>query len=189
MPVTRTGPVRVTPLSRERGLGAPRWGGDAARAAVDRHAIDAELEAIRRVYKELLASLTQEDWSRRGPGQSWTVGELASHLAVGIGFAARSVEAARRSKGFGNAPLWLADRMNTILTRWMARGATPETVARRYDLGHDALLQALEHVEEHEWHNRGRVLGQQRTVLEIVRSVATHFREHQADVLAALERG
>ncbi len=153
-----------------------------------RDAIRVELVATLDAYHELLNSLSDEDWKKRSGNPAWTVGQLMWHIAWAGGFVPRGVADCKRGKGF-NPPQFIANPVNTLITRWGARSATPQSVAEKYDAAHTATLAALDEVKEDEWDRGAKVFGEFETVESVLRSPASHFKEHEADVLKGLGRG
>jgi hypothetical protein len=153
-----------------------------------RAAIRAELEATRAAYHDLLRSLSPEDWNKKSGNPAWSVGQLMWHIAWGDGFAARGAADCKRGRGL-NPPEFITNTVNTLITRWGARRATPQSVAEKYDAAHAAVLAALDEAKEDEWEKGAKMFGHFETVESVLRSPVSHFQEHEADVLKGLGRG
>lgn len=152
-----------------------------------RESVRAELEATRTAYHELLSSISAEDWNRRSANGAWRVGQLMWHLGRGMEFFSEAVAYCRKGKA-PNPPAFLVDRVNVLLTRFGARGATPESVSEKYDAAHAALLTVLDGVQDDEWQKGVTVFASPYTVESAFRGAKGHFEEHRADVLKGLGR-
>ena len=159
----------------------------ASTASPTREAIQAELEATRSRYHELLNSLSDEDWNKQSGNPAWNVRQLMWHLAWAGGFTASGVEACRKGKGT-NPPNWIADRANTLITRIGARGATGQSVGEKYDAAHQKVLASLDSVQDDEWQKGARVFNQDMTIEKTFRDMVEHFKEHEADIKKGLGR-
>jgi hypothetical protein len=155
--------------------------------AVDREAIRKEIEDIRTAYHELLTSLSDEDWKKKSANQAWSVGQLMWHLGRGMEFFSQNVGYCRKGKA-PNPPAFLIDAGNMLLTRFGSRGATPQSVAEKYDTAHAALLACLDSVQDDEWQKGVKAFGNSFTIESTFRTVKGHFEEHQADILKGLGR-
>lgn len=156
-------------------------------AVPDKDAIRAELGTTRTAYLDLLASLSPEDWKKRSANPSWTVGQLMWHIPWGASFYPQAVEQCRKGKGF-NPPQWLANPVNALFTRFASRGATPESVAKKYDDAHTAILTCLETVQDDEWRKGVKSFNEYHTIESNFHAVTDHFREHETDILKGLGR-
>jgi hypothetical protein len=154
-------------------------------AVPDKQAIRAEIEATRRAYHDLLASLSPGDWSRRSGNPDLTIKELMWHMAWSMTWMASSLDAVKTGKSL-RLPSFLIEPGRKLAMRWLARRATPESAARKYDEGHDALLAGLEAVRDDEWSLSAMRFGEVRTVMWFIGQPQRHFAEHAADVRAAL---
>jgi len=159
----------------------------ASPASPTKGAIRADLEATKTQYHELRNSLSEEDWNKKSGNPSWNVRQLMWHMAWANGFTAQGVESCRKGKGT-NPPNWIADFGNTWITRLGSRGATPQSVGEKYDESHTKVLAALETVHDDEWQKGARVFNQDMTIESTLRSIAEHFREHEADIKKGLGR-
>ncbi len=156
-------------------------------ATPDREAIRAELEATRTAYRALLESLSPEDWKKKSGNPAWSVGQLMWHIPWATGYLPRVVNACRKGKGF-NPPAWLMDPVNVLTTRLGSRGATPKSVAAKYDAVHATIIACLEGVKDSEWQLGVRSFGEHYTIESAFHGAAGHFREHEADILKGLGR-
>jgi hypothetical protein len=135
----------------------------------------------------LLDSLSAEDFRKKSGNPAWTVGQLMWHLAWGSGYVADGVRRARAGKNL-NGPRGLFDAINPWLTRWGARGASPESVAKRFDEAMAKAAAALDTVDDAEWDKGFKRLGEFLSVADVYRENARHFQEHRADILKGLGR-
>lgn len=158
-------------------------GASAENRTPDREPIRAELEQTQPDFHTLLGSLSDAERRRRSGNPAWTVGQLMWHLASSVGFIAGGIKSARRGRGF-NPPAFLANRLNTLITRWGSRRATRRSIADLYDAGHAKVIAALETIRDDEWVKGARNFGVYRTVADGFHSVKEHFDEHQADIQA-----
>ena len=159
----------------------------ASPASATKEAIRAELEATRAQYRELLNSLSDEDWKQKSGNPSWNVRQLMWHMAWANGYTLNGVESCRKGKGT-NPPNWISDFANTWITRIGARGATKQSVAEKYEGSHAKALAALETVQDDEWQKGARVFNQDITVESTFRSIPEHFKEHESDIKKGLGR-
>lgn len=153
----------------------------------NREAIRAELEARKSAYKTLLSSLSEEDWTAKSANPAWKVGQLTWHLGNGMEFFSQAVAYCRRGKA-PNPPMWLVNPVNVLITRIGSRGATPQSVAEKYDTVHAALIACLDGVKDDEWQKSVTAYGTHFTIESTFSSVGEHFEEHEADILKGLGR-
>src|SRR5436309_13836959 len=97
----------------------------ASPASATKEAIRAELEATRAQYRELLNSLSDEDWKQKSGNPSWNVRQLMWHMAWANGYTLNGVESCRKGKGT-NPPNWISDFANT----WRSEEHTSELQSR-----------------------------------------------------------
>ncbi|MBI4312365.1 MAG: DinB family protein [Chloroflexi bacterium] len=149
-----------------------------------RQAVRAEMEATRIAFHGLLASMTLEDWRRRSVILEWTNGQLAAHILSYVSAVIpRGVRFAQKGKRTAGFPPWLvktglADRINVLSARWIARNLTPASTRAAYDEAHGALLALLEETPEDEWWKSTYIFGKQMTIRELFMSHARHLEEH-----------
>jgi hypothetical protein len=153
-----------------------------------RDAIRAELKTTRDAYRELLNSLSPEDWNKKSSNPAWSVGQLMWHIAWGDGFAPRGVDDCKKGRGL-NPPQFITNTVNMLATRWGARRATPQSVAEKYESVHADILSKLDEVGDDDWAKGTKMFGEVHTVESVLRSPVTHFKEHEADILKGLGRG
>ncbi len=156
-------------------------------ATPDKASIRAELDQTHAAYHELLGSLSEEDWRARSANPAWRVGQLMWHVVRGMEFFSEAVGQCRRGKA-PNPPAFLVNIGNVVLTRLGSRGATPGSVAQKYDAAHAALLTCLDGVKDDEWQLSVTSYGTFHTIESTFGSVAEHYEEHQADILKGLGR-
>ena len=161
--------------------------GGATATSPTREAIRGELESTRSQYHELRNSLSDEDWKKKSGNPAWNVRQLMWHLAWAGGFTEQGVESCRKGKGF-NPPNWIADRLNTLITRIGSRGATKESVGEKYDVAHAKIIASLETVQDDEWQKSARVFSRDMTIEKTFRDMVEHFKEHEADIKKGLGR-
>jgi hypothetical protein len=153
---------------------------------IDKDAVRRELEQTRNAYHELLASLSDAEWNGRSRNPDMSIKQLMWHTAWAMSWMSRSIDAVREGKSM-RAPGFLIEPGRKLAMWWLARGATPDAAARKYDEGHIALLQKLETLSEEDWTRSATRFGEQRTVEWYFRHPTAHFEEHAADVRAVVE--
>lgn len=154
---------------------------------VDREQLRAGLLDAQRAYHALLASLSDADWRAKSANPAWSVGQLMWHLALGTGFIASEAEAIRAGKG-RNPPQFLVNPVNVLWTRLGSRGATPTSVAEKYDAGMTRLLAAFDGVRDDEWGRGARRYGHVRTLAMEFQAAVDHVAEHGAQVREGIGR-
>ena len=156
-------------------------GTNGSQPSVDRALLRAELEATRQTFRQIVESLPAERWRQPSPSSAWTVGEVLVHLTWAIEYLPREVEQARLGKGMFNMPKWLGDPLSYWYVRWLARGAAPDAIGRRYDDAMDATLRTLDAIGEDEWTRGADFYGEGfHTVADLFREPAKHLAEHTA---------
>lgn len=155
---------------------------------VDRVALRAELEATNAQFRALVASTPDARWYQTCPGSAWTVGEVMVHLTWALEQLPAEVASARRGQGMFNYPAWLANPASYWINRWNARGATRESVVRRYDAAMAAVLDTLDAVAEGDWGLGANFYGHGFYSIEgLFHTPAQHLAEHTA-ALASVRR-
>ncbi len=146
------------------------------------------LETTRADYRELVASISPEDWKKRAPGQAWSNAALCVHMAAAMGPMARTAGRLRLGKGSNPpAPILRAmDPMSALAFRFLGRNATQRTVVERYNKGHQRAVQVLESVQDAEWSRGAMVRGQHYTVRDSFRFMREHFEEHRDTIQRTL---
>lgn len=146
------------------------------------------LETTRGDFHELVAGMSDADWRRKARGQSWRNSQLCYHMALGVALITQTATRLREGKGV-NPPDFLMPVMNTaadMFIRYRSRGATPDSVRDLYDESHKTALAALEQIDDEEWGNGARHLGEDRTVEDSFRYMREHFEEHRETIRRSL---
>ena len=151
----------------------------------DKQAIRSELEATRAAYHELLASIPSDAWKRTSGNAEMTVKELMWHTAWSMNWMAGSIDAVRSGKSF-NPPSFILEPGRKLAMHWLARRATPEAAARRFDEGIAALIAKLDTVGDGDWQREATRFGETHSVEWYFTHPREHFDEHAADVRAVL---
>lgn len=159
-----------------------------ATATVSKDALRADIETVRTEYLALLDSLSAEDWTKKTANPSWTVGNLMWHLGFGAEFFGQAVGYCRKGKA-PNPPQFLVNPLNSLLTRFRSRGATPERVRAQYEAATNKLLGLLEGVGDDEWQKSATIYGTPYTVEKAFQGPRAHWDEHRPDILQGLGRG
>lgn len=150
-------------------------------SGVDREALRAELEATNTRFCALVESIPDARWRQRSPGCAWTVGEVMVHLTWALEQLPAEVASARGGKGMFNYPAWLANPASYWINRWNARGATRESVVRRYDAAMAAVLDTLDAVADSDWELGANFYGHGFYTIEgLFHTPAQHLVEHTA---------
>lgn len=148
----------------------------------DRAKLRAELEATRRAFQTLLESASDRRWHQKSASSAWTFGEVMVHLTWALEQLPEEVASARRGKGMFNFPKYLAflaDPLSYWLVRWIARNATPASVAHRYNVAMDAVIHTLTEVKESDWALGADFYGEGfYTIAELFHTPAEHLEEH-----------
>jgi len=160
---------------------------DIDRVAPDRNAIRSQFEATRTAFHGLLESLSADDWKGKSGNEGWTVGQLMWHIAWGAGYFPQGVEACRKGKA-PNPPTWLMNPANLLVTRLGSRGATPTSVAEKYDRAHAAILECLDGVGDDEWQLGVKAFGRYTTIEGTFERFSEHYLEHETEIRQGLGR-
>ena len=155
----------------------------ASSALPERAALCAQLEETRVAFHALVESLTEEEWHSKTATTAWTVCDVLTHVADGLARLPAAMAHVRQGKNYFNLPLWLRDPLNRWVATWSARSQTPESILRRYDQAHTALLATLEGIRDDEWSRGAQCYGEgYKTVLDLCVLPKSHFQEHAAQV-------
>jgi hypothetical protein len=153
----------------------------------DSGALRSEIEAVRAAFHTLLDSLSSDDWKKKSANPAWTVGQLMWHIGRGAAFSNEAIGYCRKGRG-PNPPAFLIAPGNVLLTKFGSRGASPDSVRRKFDAETDALLTALDGIADDEWSKSARIYGTDYTIASVFEDVKNHFREHEEDILKGLGR-
>jgi hypothetical protein len=145
-----------------------------------------ELEEARAKFHALLRSVSAADWRRRDADTGWTASELLLHLALSLEYTPRFVDSARSGKPWSPLPSRLLVFLNGLAPKLLARGASPEKLARKYDAAHAATLAVLRAVQPDDWHRTAFLIDGRLTVEEILRLPRHHVDEHAIQLRRAL---
>jgi hypothetical protein len=155
---------------------------------VDKAALRGELEATHAAYRELVGQLPDAKWNAKSSNAAFTCGQLAWHIASGLGFSAEIVENARKGKST-NIPSFLmplAYKINERRIRSRSKAATKDSVLADYERDSARLLRLLDEVPSEEFSRSFTNYAQTRTVEEMFRVPVEHFAEHAPEIRAAL---
>lgn len=156
----------------------------------DREALRSNLEATRTAFHELLESIPPEAWQRKGASTAWKVREIAFHLAHDMEFVPKLVEQAKAGKNFLNMPAFIGGKVNYLLTRFLARKETPESLAKKYDAYFEEALATLDKIQDDEWQRGAEFFGEGYwTVETIFKNIPRHFQEHAEQIKGSIEAG
>ncbi len=102
-----------------------------------------ELELTRIEFHALLERIPAEAWELAVTDR-WTVRVVMKHIETYLSFVLpRVIANGRRGRDMKTPKGWIADAINAAVARVLARGRTPESVAREYEASHDATMKAL----------------------------------------------
>jgi hypothetical protein len=150
-----------------------------ARSSHNREAMSAELEATRTAFLALVDATSDERWQRKSLTTRWTEGQMLVHLTWALEQLPREVASARQEIGMFNYPKRIADPLSYWYTRWIARNATRESIAQRYDAAITAVIKALNEVQDNDWERGARFYGERfYTVAELFQTPAHHLAHH-----------
>jgi len=150
-------------------------------ATPDTNGLRASLERTRTAFHDLLSSLPEDAWTERSANPDLTVKQVVWHMAWSVGWLAAFVDAIKDGKR-SRLPGFLVEPARLFAMRWLARGATRERAAKRYDEGHAALLAQLDRIAHTDWQRSTTRFGNTRTVEWCFRQPVLHFEEHARDV-------
>lgn len=154
-----------------------------------------ELEATRTAFHTLLQSLSDTEWRRKSGYPVWTVGEVMVHLTLVLRELPNEIEAIRRGKRITKPPPAMFERVTVWLARVGAWRQTRDSVARKYDTAHAAMMVELDCIQQHEWLKRahypkindGPVFPGAYVTIEILcRFPSRHFTRHLKDIREGL---
>ncbi len=140
--------------------------------------------------KRLTASLSADDLKRRA-ANGWTLGQLASHVAISPGGAVWLTSRLRNGRD-ANVPGFLA--FIPAMRNWMSlRGASNVTSAELTGLAdenHQKLLACVDTLTDGELDNSGVIFGQGRkSVYEFLsKGVSGHAEEHREQIRTGLKQ-
>ena len=152
-----------------------------------RESLEQDLEAARSQFIGLLDSLTEADWKRKSAIPAWTVGQLMWHLSWALGLVPRGVAGLKKERGF-SPPGFITHPLNSLISRFGGRRATPAQVKEKYERAHLAALATLRDVKDDEWQRGAKVLDEYRTVETAFRAMREHVEEHAAHIRQGLGR-
>jgi hypothetical protein len=161
-----------------------------ATAAPDRASIRSELDSLETAYRDLVGEIADSHWKSPSGNRAWTCGQLAWHLASGLGFSSRAVANARKGKGT-NIPSFLMPlglKANEFQTRLGARRATRESVLSDIEAGFARLRSLVDGIEDRELTLSATNFGETRTIEQMFRIPKEHFEEHGPEIRFGLAR-
>ena len=142
-----------------------------------------ELESVKSEFLHLLATIPDEDWNRRIPGERWTVKQELAHVAQALQTLPEGIR--RATTGHGGAllaftPVALRNWANGfIIIPLISRQETRASIAAEYEVAQAVLLDLLATLPDDAW-SKGARLGEYRTVEQMAHRPAEHLAEHSA---------
>ena len=160
-----------------------------ANEAPDRAALAAELQAMQSGFHALRAVLPAGALTEPSRATKWTNGGLLTHAVAGLELLPREVACARNGKGLYNYPSWFSNPVNYLMVRRSAKGATAESLGRRFDEAFNSAMREFVAVKEDEWRKGANFWGEGfRDIEGLFRIQPSHFTEHGTQVLRAIGR-
>jgi len=149
----------------------------------------AELEAMASGFHALLAELPDGALARPSLATKWTIGGLLTHAVASLELVPREIACVRAGKGLYNYPSWFSDPVNYAMIWKSARGATPESLDRRFSEAFEHAVTAFAGVNDNEWAKGANFWGEGFRDIEGLFSIQpAHFSEHSAQVLQTIGR-
>jgi len=165
-----------------------------------KEAAQAELEATRATFHELLASLSENDLRKKSCNPGWTNGEILVHMTFGFIILNALLPLARFwghlpkevSKPFawllnvGTVPFnWI----NALGARLQARVFSYKRIGKLYDWVHASLLKQIDSIRDDEW-ERGMYCPTKwdanfsdfMTTEKLFHYAVTHFNFHKSQI-------
>jgi hypothetical protein len=159
-------------------------------------AIRTELESTRKIFHELIDSLSENDWRKQSHNPGWTNGEILVHMTFGFIVLNALLPMARLwgrfPKGTSKSFAWLLNAftvpfhwINALGARLQARVFTFRRIGKVYDTIHSSLLKKIDSIKEDEW-DRGMYyptrwdfnFSEFMTIKEIFHYPVVHFHFH-----------
>ena len=144
----------------------------------------ASLEEARERFREVVLSLSDDEWTAKSNNGGWTNGQLCWHMAFGAGAGSNTISRLRQNKGL-NPPAPMMAMFN-VFSLWMvrirSRNATPESVLAFFDKGHAGTVKLVDTVGDDEWGNGGVFLGEHMTVGGAFGFMRDHVEEHTGEL-------
>jgi DinB superfamily len=151
--------------------------------------IQAELENVKDEFHQLLASIPDEDWNRKIPGEHWTAKQELVHVAQALQTIPGSIQ--RATTGHGGAlmaltPVALRNWANGyILIPVISRKATRDSITAEYEKAHADLVDLLGTLPDEAW-SKGAKYGEYMTVEQMAHHPREHLAEHSAHLRQVL---
>ena len=148
-------------------------------------AIREDLVGAQSALTQVLESIGPNDWLRPSPNQGWTVRDLLVHLTTSESGFVPTLK--RMAAGEGGVPSdFDPNRWNASQLRRRAEMATDQ-LRPELESAHTAMLAVLDEADESALDKRGYLsTGVEGSLEDNFRLVASHKREHTADMRAAL---
>ena len=155
----------------------------------DRARLAGELEMMASSFRALLAGLPDGALARPSLATKWTNGGLLTHAVASLELVPREIACARSGKGLYNYPSWFSGPVNYVMVRRSAKGATPESLGRRFDEAFKHAMTTLDGVNTDDWGKGANFWGEGFRDIEGLFSIQpAHFTEHSTQVLHAIGR-
>ena len=153
-----------------------------------------EMEATRRDFHHLLASVPEAFYHHPSDNPAWTIGEVLFHMSLAPRFLTADLRIiigqAWMAKVIGALiPKSLFDKLNESLTRrWASRNMTRKKLGRAYDNAHNTAMRALQKLEEDDfgkslaYPDYDELLTGVVTVERLYRYITIHFKVHAEQI-------
>lgn len=163
-----------------------------APARVDRDALHTRFEATRPAFRQLVESLSDEDFKRATPNAGWDCDALLFHIGYSTEYLSQVAEVTRTGKGFNVTaflPVAVLDRMGKFIMRSGGRKATRTALIEQFELAIEHMLASLSRIEDGQWTRTTRFRGQRRELAYFYSFAIEHIDEHCAEIRGAIRRG
>jgi hypothetical protein len=153
--------------------------------------IKSELEKVRSEFLDLLYQIPEDAWNRRFPGEGWTVKQEMYHMTQVVDILPAGIYRALKGNQkpvLAFIPTRIRSWVNgNILVPAISRKATRNSIAKKYEEGHQSLLRILETISEEGWKKGTNYPRQYRTVEQIAYRPVEHFKEHAGHLRSVLK--
>lgn len=159
----------------------------------DRAAIREKLEETRQAYHRLAQAIPADGWEAPSSNPAWNVRQLMWHIIYALKMLPSDLTMLRRvRRQIPMPPGWIFHPVNRLVTRWGARGLTPEKAVRQYDQALDKVIALLDDLQEEElllylnYPDWDPALSGRVTIERLFMYPWTHFQEHYEQIQAAV---
>lgn len=153
----------------------------------DKDEIRAKWSVMYAEFLQLLADIPRDAWRRKSIGTRWNIAELCAHIAHDVEGVPMFVDHARRGKDLFNLPLSISNPVNGLVTKFIGRKASSDSLAKKFKVDYKKALAVLDTVQDDEWQQGAHFFGEGFwTVAFIFHQSPDHFAEHAAQIRESL---